>query len=150
MNTLGLSHPTSDRPTLDHPRTRSAFRNVRIVLAGYLALSLATVVAIVLMRHDPARVTSAVWTRGIIVAVSAALCSLFAARAAAGSGRAYLRLRLITAITVVAIVVIIALPGDFPVWMKVEQFAAGVLLLRVVAVLNHSHLRSVFAVRPAE
>jgi hypothetical protein len=141
------SHPNhpADAPTIDHPRTRSHFREIRRLLAAYLVLSVVTLAAIVMMRHDPDRVTSAVWTRGIIVAVGAAITSSIAARAATGSPRAYLRLRLITAITAAAIVVIVALPGDFPIWLKVEQGVCGVLLIRAAAVLNHTHLRSVFA-----
>ena len=147
MPSLSLDRTTPNRPTVDHPRTRSAFRTVRTLLAGYFVLSLATVVAIVLMRHDPSRVTSAVWTRGVIVLASSILTSAFAARAAAGAPRAYLRLRLISAIMVVAVAVIIALPGAFPLWMKLEQGACGLLLLGVVALVNGRHLRSVFAGR---
>ena len=56
----------------------------------------------------------------------------FRGRAAEGHGRSYLRLRLVSAIMVVAIVVIIAIPGDFPVWLKIEQGVCGLLLLGVV------------------
>ena len=53
----------------------------------------------------------------------------------------------ITCIMVVAIAVIVALPGPFPLWLKIEQGACGVLLLGVVMVVNGAHLRSVFATR---
>jgi hypothetical protein len=46
---------------------------------------------------------------------------------------------------VVAIVVIVALPGTFPVWMKVEQSACGVLLIGVVALVNRPSVRRMFA-----
>lgn len=76
---------------------------------------------------------------------SAALMTGFARHAARGVARAYLRLRLVSAIMVVAIVVIIAIPGDFPVWLKVEQGVCGLLLIGVVLVANSKHLRSRFA-----
>jgi hypothetical protein len=38
-----------------------------------------------------------------------------------------------------------AIPGDFPLWMKLEQGVCGLLLLGVVATVNGKHLRSVFA-----
>ena len=131
--------------SLDHPRSRSAFRTVKLLVGGYLGISILTVVAIVLMRHDSAAVNSAVWIRGTIAVASALLMTSFVAKAARGSSRAYLRLRLVSAIMVVAIVVIVALPGTFPMWMKIEQSVCGVLLLSVVFVVNGKHLRSLFA-----
>ena len=49
------------------------------------------------------------------------------------------------AATVVAIAAIIALPGTFPLWMKIEQGACGLLLASVVVTVNGSRLRSLFA-----
>jgi hypothetical protein len=46
---------------------------------------------------------------------------------------------------VVAIVLIIVLPGAFPVWLKIEQGVCGLILLGVVAVVNGKPMRSVFA-----
>ena len=43
--------------------------------------------------------------------------------------------------------VIIALPGTFPLWMKVEQGVCGFLLLGVIGIVNGRHLRSLFAGR---
>lgn len=94
-----------------------------------------------------AQVTSAVWIRGTIVAASALLMALFAKRAARGASRMYLRLRLVSAIMVVAIAAIIAVPGAFPVWMKIEQGACGILLIGVVAIVNSKPVRSLFAGR---
>jgi hypothetical protein len=45
----------------------------------------------------------------------------------------------------VAIAVIISLPGLFPIWMRLEQAACGVILLFVVITANGRHLRSAFA-----
>jgi len=104
-------------------------RTLKLLAGGYLAVNLATVVAIVAMRHDTALVTDAVWTRGTLVAISSVLTYLFAAQAARGNGRGYLRLRIVALIQLVAIVTIIAVPGAFPLWMKVEQGVCGLLLL---------------------
>lgn len=137
MNNLTEAH-------LAHPRTRSAFRFVRLLVGAYLGISVLTLVAIVLLR-DTSAVNDAVWVRGVIVVASALLTVTFTARAARGSSRAYLRLRIVTAVMVVAITVIIALPGTFPLWMKLEQGVCGLLLLAVVLVANGGHLRSQFA-----
>jgi hypothetical protein len=106
-----------------------------------------TLGAIALLRNDRSAVTPAVWVRGAIVVASALLMTNFARRTARGHARSYLRLRLVSAIMVVAIAVIIALPGTFPLWMKVEQGVCGVLLLCVVALVNSPRLRSTFAAR---
>jgi hypothetical protein len=131
--------------TLDHPVSRTLMRRVRLLVGGYLTLSLLTVVAIVLLRDHPDLVPPQVWVRGIIVAAAALLMTLFVRQTTRGSRRSYLRLRLTSAIMLVAIIVIIALPGDFPLWMKVEQGLCGVLLLGVVALINGRRLRSLFA-----
>jgi hypothetical protein len=130
--------------SLDHPRSRSTFRTVKMLVGSYLGISVLTLVAIILMRHDTAAVNAAVWIRGTIVVVSALLMTSFAVRAARGSGRAYLRLRLVSAIMVAAIAVIVALPGTFPLWMKIEQSVCGLVLLAVVFLVNSKHMRSVF------
>lgn len=139
MNNLTEAH-------LAHPRTRSSFRVVRQLVVAYLAVSVLTLVAIVLLR-DTSAVNDAVWVRGVIVVASALLTASFTARAARGSSRAFLRLRIVTAVMVVAISVIIALPGMFPLWMKIEQGVCGLLLLAVVLVVNGGHLRSQFTER---
>ena len=60
----------------------------------------------------------------------------FVVRAERGSRRAHLRLRLVSAIMLVAIAVILAIPGSFPLWLKCEQAVCGVLLLGVVIQVN--------------
>jgi hypothetical protein len=112
-----------------------------------LHISVLTLVAIIVLRNHATVVNSAVWTHGTIVAVSALLLFTLTVRAASGSSRAYLRLRIASAIMVVAIAVIIALPGTFRLWMKVEQGVCGLLLIGVVAIVNGKHVRSLFAAR---
>jgi hypothetical protein len=130
---------------LNHPRTQAAFRSVKALVGCYAGLSVLTLAAIVVLRNHTSDVNSAVWTRGVIVVASALLTFAFTVRAAGGSRRAYLRLRIVSAVMVVAIAVIIALPGPFPLWMKIEQGVCGLLLLGVVLVVNGTHLRSLFA-----
>lgn len=115
------------------------------LVGGYLGLSVLTLVAAVVLRHHASIVTDAVWIRGTIVLASALLMTAFAARTARGSRRAYLRLRIASALMVVAIAVIVSLPGLFPVWMRIEQGVCGLLLLGVVLVANGRRLRSAFA-----
>jgi hypothetical protein len=130
-----------------HPRSAAALRSVQLLVGGYLAISVLTLGAIIALRNDAAAVNAAVWTRGTIVVASSLLTFAFARRAARGSRKGFLRLRLVSAIMLVAIVVIIALPGTFPLWMKCEQAICGLLLLGVALLVNGKHLRSVFTGR---
>jgi hypothetical protein len=132
---------------LNHPQSQQAFRSVRLLVSSYLGISVLTLLAIILLRDNAAVVTPAVWVRGTIVVGSALLTTLFAAQMARGSSRGYLRLRIVSAAMLVAIVVIIALPDPFPLWLKVEQGICGLLLLGVVAIINGRRLRAAFAAK---
>jgi hypothetical protein len=121
------------------------FSRVKGLVGTYLGLSAATIVAVVLLRDNTAMVNSAVWIRSTIVLASALLTLSFVVRAARGSRRAFLRLRIVSTVMVIAIATIIALPGTFPTWLKIEQGCCGLLLLGVVALVNGRALRSAFA-----
>ena len=129
---------------VQHPRSAAALRSVQLLVIAYLAVSVLTLAAIIALRNHAAVVNDAVWTRGTIVVASALLTFAFARRAARGSKKGFLRLRIVSAVMLVAIVVIIALPGTFPLWMKFEQGVCGLLLLAVALIVNGKHLRSVF------
>lgn len=135
---------------LDHPRTLNAFRNIKRLVAGYLAIGVLALVAIVLLRNNAAEVNSAVWTRSVIVVITAVLLLTFTVRAARGSRGAYRRLRIVSIITPVAIAVIIAVPGAFPLWMKIEQGLCGLVMIGVAAIVNGRHLRSLLAAQAVE
>jgi hypothetical protein len=101
-------------------------KTMRTLVACYLTLSILTLVAVFLMRHHTNLVNTAVWVRTSIVTASAALMTSFVVRAA------YTRLRIVSTVMLVAIAVILAVPGDFPFWLKVEQAVCGLLLVGVV------------------
>ena len=132
---------------IECPGTQKALGTVRHLVVTYLTISALTVVAIAIMRNNAAQVNPAVWTHGIIVAASAVLTYVFTVRASAGASRPYLRLRIISIVMPAAMVVIIALPGTFPLWMKIEQGVCGLLLIGVAVRVNGKHLRSSFAAR---
>jgi hypothetical protein len=142
MNTRSLAEER-----LNHPRSQTTFRSVKLLVGCYLGISVLTLVAIILLLNNTAIVTPAVWIRGTIVTASALLTTSFAAQMARGSSGGYLRLRLVSAIMLVAIAAIIALPGTFPLWMKIEQGVCGLLLLGGVVIVNGKHLRSRFATK---
>jgi hypothetical protein len=130
---------------MNNPRTVAALRAVRLLVGCYLAVSLLVLLVAFVLRNDADAVTDAVWTRGIIMAASAVLTLGYAVHAARGSRRAYLRLRIVTAVMVMAIAVIIAVPGAFPVWMKIEQGVCGLVLAAVIVIINGRRVRASFA-----
>ncbi|WP_409466503.1 hypothetical protein [Amycolatopsis sp. GA6-003] len=125
----------------DQPRIRT----VLVLTGAYLALSVLTLGAIFLFRDNPSMVTDVVWVRATIVAASALLTFLFARSAARGSKRGLLRLRIVSAVMTVAIVVIVSIPGFLPLWVRLEQGVCGVLLLAVVVLVNGRRVRSLFS-----
>jgi hypothetical protein len=130
---------------LHYPHNLKAVQRVRLLIGCYLGISVLTLAAVVLLRNNTAIVTPAVWVRGTVVVASALLTNVFAGQMARGSHSGYLRLRLVSAIMLAAIVAIIALPGTFPLWLKIEQGGCGLLLLGVVLIVNGKQLRSTFA-----
>jgi hypothetical protein len=116
--------------------------SVKLFLKGYALVSLATVGAIVALRDHSSLVTSAVWVRGLIVLASSLIALALARRAANGSRTALRRLRIIAPIILIAIAVIVALPGAFPVWFRWEQALCGVLVAGVVVQINRASLRT--------
>jgi hypothetical protein len=118
-------------------RTETAgFRPVLLLTGAYAALSILTFGVIVLFRDHPAMVTDAVWVRATLVVASSLLTFAFARSAARGSRKGLLRLRIVSAVMLVAIAVIVAWPGLFPLWLRIEQAACGLLLLGVTVLIN--------------
>jgi hypothetical protein len=138
-----VTRPSDDQ--LSHPRTVRAFRTIQRLVGSYLALGVATVVAVVLMRDDAAEVNPAVWTRTVIVVATAVLLLAITARAAQGSRGAYRRLRIVSVVATLAIVAIVALPGPFPLWLKLDQAVCGLIMAGIAVVTNGRHLRELFA-----
>ncbi|WP_027345187.1 hypothetical protein [Hamadaea tsunoensis] len=116
-------------------------RTVKVLALSYLGLSIATLVAIYLLRDHASLVNDAAWVRCTIVVLSALGTTLFAFQAARGSRKGYLRLRILSAVMVVAITVIVAIPGFLPAWIRIEQAACGVLLLAVVVIAFSPRVR---------
>lgn len=120
---------------------RSTLTSAYYLIIGYVAISLASV-GVAAGRSGQANSNALVHT--VIVAISAVVLFLVTRRARGGSSAAFLRLRIISAVLVVAIVVIDVMPGSFPLWVKAEQTACGLLLLAVVAVVNRRTVRAGF------
>jgi peptidoglycan/LPS O-acetylase OafA/YrhL len=127
-------------PAGHSPDAPSLLRRVRRLTAAYLAVSLAAVAALALHAGG----NGSAWVHGIIVAATA--IGTFSASILAGRGQrgAFMRLRIFSVVLVVAVIVIAALPGDFPVWMKLAELLGAALMAVVAVTVNGPTLRAHF------
>jgi len=124
---------------------RTNFRVVLLLVSLYTLLNFGALGVLASQPHGSHSATPSAWIHGIIVAATSLLMASFTVRMARGSARALLRLRITSAIMVVAIAIIESIPGSFPSWMKIEEGVCGVLLLTVVIMINGSKMRSALA-----
>ncbi|MFC4907356.1 hypothetical protein [Actinomadura gamaensis] len=129
---------------IQDPNHVTAFRRLKALVGLYTAVSVLTFAGLVAYR-DSSSVTQPVWVRISIVAVSSLILFALTLRASRGSRGAFRRVRILSTVMLAAIVVIVSLPGTFPVWMRIEQGVCGVFLLGVVAISNGRRLRAGFA-----
>ncbi len=124
-----------------------ATRGIKMFVGGYVAISLGAILALIALHNHPAQATQEAWVHGIIVAATALLVAIFTRGTLKGNPRAYLRLRISSSVMIIAIAVTSAIPGDFPVWMKVEQTICGLLLIGLAVVLNRKNTRAFFSAK---
>jgi cobalamin synthase len=124
---------------------RDAFQPVKMLVACYFGLGLLGLGATLLLRDHPQLVNTAVWVRGSVVLATSALTYLFAERASRGSKAAFNRVRIVSIIVPLAIVVLILLPDPFPVWMKVQQGLCAVVVAALAVLVNRRPVRRHFA-----
>jgi hypothetical protein len=143
------SHHITNHQTLggSSPSAPTLLRRVRLLCGGYLAINLMAMAAVVAHRADHLAVDPSVWIHGIIIASTAIGSFSASVLAARGARGAFIRLRIMSVTVVAAIVVIVALPGSFPLWMKLAEGAGAVLMAAVAATVNGSTLRARFARR---
>jgi hypothetical protein len=115
--------------------TTPIFRAVKWLIGAYITVSVLTVAAVITFSTvAPDLVNPQAWVRGIVVAVTSIFTYVFANRAARGDPRALLRLRIVVAVILVAIVAVLFFV-PLPLWMKIEQAACGALLLATAVII---------------
>jgi hypothetical protein len=134
----------STSPDSDIAR-RGAFRPVLILLTAFLVVCVAMLAVLVVLSATGVGVDIAVWIRCSLVFGSAVILLLFGAGAARGSRNAWVRLRIVSPIIVVAVIVIVSIPGFLPDWVRVEQAACGALVLPVAIIANLPRTRALFS-----
>jgi hypothetical protein len=134
-------HATTGAAAAAASRLQEAFKPIKLLLACYLGLALLGLATTFVLRDHAELVNTAVWVRGSIVLATSALMYRFGVMAARGSRVAFRRLAVASIIVPLAIVVLIALPDPFPLWMKVQQGMCAVVVATVAVLVNRlSHV----------
>lgn len=107
-------------------------------VAAYVALTVATVVALIVMSAGVARhqATGTAWGHAVIVCVFAILLPLRMRAARNGSARAVRAVTIIASVILVVNVVEAALPHGFPGWMRIEMVVIALLMAVLVGVMT--------------
>lgn len=126
------------------PLASEAFRHLRWLIAGYIGVTILTLVAIVVLSGHHDLVNDDVWTRGVGAVISSLLLFRATRQAERGSRRAFNRLRIVSAIILVVLATIAILPGVYPAWMRIDQGICSLLMLGVVVFANRQSVRGLF------
>lgn len=139
-NALSPSRPTASARAV-------AFRPIVILLTAFLVVSCAMEAVLVAQSASGLDIDTAIWIRCSLVLASSVTVLLFAIAAARGSRNAWIRLRIISAVVVVAIIVIVSIPGFLPDWVRIEQAVCGAFVLPVAVLLNLPRVTALFPER---
>ncbi|MGO4300398.1 hypothetical protein [Leifsonia sp. RAF41] len=137
------SIPAAVRARADSER-HIALRPILILLTAFVVVSAAMEAVLVIQTATGTPVGIAIWIRCSLVLASSIILLLIAGSAARGSRPSLVRLRIISPIVVAAVVVIVAIPGFLPDWVRIEQAVCGALVLPVAILVNLPHIRSHF------
>lgn len=124
--------------------TRAAFRPILILLTAFLSVSVAMEAALIVQSASGGDVATAVWIRCSLVLGSAVVLLLIARSAARGSRSSWLRLAIIAPVVVVAVIVIVSIPGFLPDWVRIEQAVCGALVLPAAILAALPRTRALF------
>jgi len=123
---------------------RAAFRPALLLGGAFATVSAAMIVFLGIASAAGSGFETAIWIRCSLVLASALVVLAIAASAARGSRGAWVRLRIISPIIVIAVVVIVSIPGFLPDWVRIEQAICGLLLLPVAILVNLPRIGALF------
>ncbi|MET1071342.1 MAG: hypothetical protein ABWY11_01720 [Umezawaea sp.] len=124
--------------------TRPAFRTAKALVAAYGGLSAVVFTAVVILSTTGHEVTPFMWGRAGGVLVSAVVTYWLTVVAARGARWAYVRLRIISVVVPIAIVVIDLVADGLPTWFVVLQIACALAIGATAFIVNGSRLRGAF------
>ncbi|MDQ0936666.1 hypothetical protein [Streptomyces turgidiscabies] len=130
---------------LNDPTTREAFETVKkcVKLFGAVCgIVLATTAVVAVLGGE---VTAFMWVRGGILLAMAPVILRLTASAAQGSRSSFERVRILTTVLPIAIIVVDLIPGLCPGWYAAMQAIGALGLLGAAVITRRAPLRSAFA-----
>lgn len=115
---------------------RAAFRPAVILVTAFLAISAAMMAFLAVATSIGIGIDIAIWIRCSLVFGSAIVLLVFTVGTSRGSRASWIRLRIVSPIIVVAVIVIVSIPGFLPDWVRIEQAVCGLLVLPVAIMAN--------------
>lgn len=123
-------------------RTPRRLGAVSVLITGYVAVMIGTLVALALMASvAPAQATEEAWGHGLVVAVFAVILPVRLRSARAGDARAVRALAIVAAVLLVVNLVEASLPGAFPEWMRIEMAVIALSMAAMLVLLRRSARR---------
>ncbi|WP_436758097.1 hypothetical protein [Streptosporangium sp. V21-05] len=120
-------------------------QRIRSLFVGMAAVSLVTLIIAAALRNRPDLVNWVVWVRGGAVAAASLWLISLAGQALKGKRSAYVRIRTLSILGTIGIVLICVAPDSgYPLWMKVDQGVIGLLLAGVAILANRHAVRAAF------
>ena len=119
-----------------------SFRTMNALIGCYLGIAVLGFAIAFLFQGDRQVVNSVVWVRDSLMLASAVLLCVFARLAVLGSRRAFTRVRIVSVVIPLAIVVLIALPVPFPLWMRVQQGMGALTVAGLAVAVNGRSARA--------
>jgi hypothetical protein len=117
-------------------RTAGGLRDVTRLVRIYVAITVATIVALVIMSATAPRLaTDHAWGHAIVVAAFAVLLPLRLRAARKGKAGAARAVTIIASVLLVVNVVEAAIPRAFPAWQRVEMIVIALLMAGIVGLL---------------
>jgi hypothetical protein len=123
---------------------QASMRWVLGLVVAFIVANLASLAINLTYANTPGVTSEVTWTRTYILLGAGAVLLFFAIGVRRGSFKSYLYVRLESAILLVTVIVLVAIPGLLPGWMAAQQLVCGVLLLAITVVTSAPPMRHAF------
>ena len=135
---------TARTAQLDAPRTGEAFDTVKKYVKLYGVICAITLGTAAVVAIGGPTVTTFMWVRSAVLLAIAPVIYRLTVRASQGVRRSFERLRALTVIMPIAIIVVDLIPGVCPAWYAVMQAISALALIGAAVITRGSTLRTAY------
>jgi hypothetical protein len=132
-------------PTQPHPKVLATFSHIQKLIFSFLILNIAFAVAVLFVKDSiDTELHNSLLVRGVIFIFVSMLLLFFHRRMTSGKRNAWMRLRIMSIIAPISIIIFLVATPGLTWWVDALQ-AIGALIYIVIAVLiNQEHMHSHF------